>query len=69
VPGRRPTYPWDRWFEEATGEWKTIIRGKDFHCSVLGITQQIRNRAVDRGLVVSVSAVEDGIIKFKIGRY
>lgn len=57
-------YPWDRWF--SLKYRKKLERGKDYHCKDHGMASQIRNRAREYGVSVSVE-IGDGWIIFKVG--
>lgn len=50
--GTKPKYPWDEWFAPKT-IWK-LTKGEDFECSVRSMHVQIRRRAGEEGLSVSV---------------
>lgn len=50
--GSKPKYPWDEWFAKGT-TWK-LTKGEDFDCSVRSMHVQIRRRAGEEGLSVSV---------------
>lgn len=51
-------YPWTQWFERKKFR---ISRGKDFHCMVHSMAQQIRTKAAQRGVSVSIAIIEDTI--------
>lgn len=48
-------YDWDRWFSRKTF---TVQQGKDYDCAVHGMLAQIRTKASQRGLKVSVKTVD-----------
>lgn len=50
--GTKPKYPWHEWFAEET-IWK-LTKGEDFDCSVRSMHVQIRRKAGEEGLSVSV---------------
>ena len=51
-------FPWDRWFQRKSFR---LVQGQDFNCEVHGMASQIRNKASQRGLKVSLR-VADGTI-------
>lgn len=51
-------YPWELWFK--MNEF-TLRRGRDYNCQVHGMAVQIRQRAKDRGLRVSVLTQGDSL--------
>lgn len=59
-----PGYPWEKWFSRKTF---TVVRGVDYDCAVHGMLAQIRTKASQRGLRVSVKAV-DGDLTVTIKR-
>lgn len=50
--GRPPIYPWDKWLSRRR-EY-LLFRGKDYTCQSHGMAQQIRNKASEAGLSVSI---------------
>lgn len=52
------TYDWDRWFKRKT---LRLVQYADFDCAVHGMASQIRNKAAQRGLKVSLS-IDGGLI-------
>ncbi len=51
-------YDWDKLFKRKKF---TIVRGRDFHCQMHSMAQQVRNAAVAREKHVSVNINEDVI--------
>ena len=46
------TYDWDRWLKRKTFQ---LVRCVDFDCAIHGMASQVRNKAAQRGLKVSLS--------------
>lgn len=59
--GRR--YPWASWFSLKSF---SLIRGEDYDCLPHGMAQMVRNVAARRGLRVSVSLGEEGLIEVQV---
>lgn len=58
--GRPRTYPWEKWFSTDTSVTPLVLtKGVHFHCQLLGMAQQIRQRAVDRGVRISIHTEND----------
>lgn len=51
-------YPWDKWLQRKSFR---LVQGTDFDCEVHGMASQIRNKASQRKLKVSLR-VADGVI-------
>ena len=58
-------YPWDKWFEKNRF---VLIQGEDFLCQVHGMAVQVRQRAAERGLKVSVQTDGDMLYVTVVGR-
>lgn len=53
-----PEYDWGKWFQRKSFR---LVQGQDFNCEVHGMASQIRNKASQRGLKVSLK-IADGVI-------
>ena len=51
-------YDWDRWFSRKSFR---LVQGRDFTCELHGMASQIRNKASQRKLKVSLK-IADGVI-------
>lgn len=60
--GRKPFYPWAKWL---SGGDFSITRGKQFHCSIIGMVQMIRSRVSENKLSASI-LVRGDVIQFRI---
>lgn len=65
--GRKPTYYWDKWF--ANDEPFDLVKGVHYNCLTYGFTQQIRNRASERGIRVKLNVINDNTIRVQVIRY
>lgn len=67
--GRPRTYPWEQWFATDTSVHPlTLTRFTDFNCQTHGMSQQFRQRAVERGICISISIVDDTTLIVRINR-
>jgi transposase-like protein len=51
-------YPWDRWLSQPR---TILVRGRDYHCTTLGMVQQVRLRAYKSKVRVSVHTTQDSV--------
>ena len=58
--GPRPLYPWDDWFSRRRRF--RLRRGRHFLCQPHSMMFQLRNRAAQRGLALSVHIQEDCLV-------
>ena len=49
-------YPWEEWFNKASIE---LIQGKDFHCTLPGMTVNVRQAARRHGIKVRIDQLPD----------
>lgn len=67
--GRPRTYPWDKWFATDTSVHPIVLtRRVHFFCQTHGMVQQFRQRALDRGVCVSIRIENDDTLIVKISR-
>jgi hypothetical protein len=61
APGNRwgTYYPWEEWFEKRQF---TLISGKDFHCTLPGMTLNVRVAARNRGIRVRIDQHPDRLV-------
>ena len=52
-------YPWSVWFE--SGRF-TLLKGRDYTCTQMSMSQQVRNVASKKGYKVTVSEVPGGLL-------
>lgn len=57
--GRTRLYDWDRWF---AGPGFTLRRGVDYQCSTISMAQQIRSKASEYPLSVTVRETSVGLV-------
>lgn len=52
-------YPWEKWFARGTF---TLVAGKDFFCTLPGMTVNVRAAAAGRGLRVRIDQKPDRLV-------
>lgn len=57
--GRKPLYPWEEWFKKKRFR---VVRGKDYSCSEVSMSQQIRNAACRIGVTVDLIEEKEGFL-------
>lgn len=62
--GPKAKYPWTKWFAY-TPRKLTLIKGKHFNCEPHGMAQQIRNKAAQYRVIVSIR-IEKQFLTVKI---